>query len=321
MYDVNDYGRMMADKVRMHAYTEALRRAVKPGSVVVDVGTGTGVFALLAAQFGARKVYAIDTNPCIQLAKATAKANGFADKIEFLQKSIFDVELPEQADVLIADCRGAFTLHERSLEIMIHARRFVRDGGTTIPLKDDLCVSVIEWPKVTASLEERWKVGGFDWNACRSEGFSSRLVAPDADLAGSTFLVREARWATVAFPELTSPNVRGRVAVEVEADGSAEFLALWFRSTTAAGLELTSGPFGNPHQVYTPLLLPLDPPLQVSKHESLTLEIDAIRARAGYLYAWAVRGKAGSRRQVSEGNAAHLLALNSGTERGTLAGK
>ena len=31
MYDVNDYGRMMADPRRMKAYTEALRRAVKPG--------------------------------------------------------------------------------------------------------------------------------------------------------------------------------------------------------------------------------------------------------------------------------------------------
>ncbi len=108
MYDVNDYGRMMADPDRMNAYTEALRRAVKPGCVVVDVGTGLGVFALLAVQLGARKVYAIDTSPCIDVARVVATRNGFSERIEFIQKSVFDVELPEKADVLIGDCRGAF---------------------------------------------------------------------------------------------------------------------------------------------------------------------------------------------------------------------
>src|SRR5437870_11229737 len=76
MYSVADYGIMIADRVRMEAYMQALRSAVRPGGVVVDIGTGTGIFALLACRFGARRVYAIEPNDAIQVAREIARANG-----------------------------------------------------------------------------------------------------------------------------------------------------------------------------------------------------------------------------------------------------
>ena len=60
MYSIADYGAMIADDVRMGAFVRALRQAIKPGAVVIDIGTGTGIFALLACRFGARRVYAIE---------------------------------------------------------------------------------------------------------------------------------------------------------------------------------------------------------------------------------------------------------------------
>src|SRR5215510_3854804 len=103
MYNVSSYGFMIADNVRMEAYSEALRRAVKPDSVVVDIGAGTGVFALLACQFGARHVYAIEPADAIQVAREIAAANGYADRIECVQKLSTEVTLPERADVIISD--------------------------------------------------------------------------------------------------------------------------------------------------------------------------------------------------------------------------
>ena len=319
MYDVNDYGRMMADPVRMHAYTEALRRAVKPGCVVVDVGTGTGIFALLAAKFGARKVYAIDTNPCIRLAHDVAKRNGLADRIEFINKSVFDLKLPEKADVVIADCRGAFTLHARNLEIMIRARSFLHPDGTMIPLRDELFVALVDWPSLYEDLEKRWRAGGFDWAACRAECMSTLHVAPDADLAGARFLVDGEKWAVVDYATLSSPNVlRKHVEAEAKTAGRGHFLVLWFVSIATEGFSLGSAPCQNERQVYTPVLLPLDPPFDVAAGETVTMGIDALHNGRGYVFAWTVRGRAGNRRQISEGNAAHVLALNSLGERGTL---
>src|SRR5580765_20177 len=102
MYRVVDYGDMIADAVRMDAFVAALRGAVTPGCVVVDIGTGTGIFALLACSLGARRVYAIERNDTIEVARTIAAANGLSDRIEFRQALSTAVTLPEPADVIVA---------------------------------------------------------------------------------------------------------------------------------------------------------------------------------------------------------------------------
>ena len=177
MYDVNDYGRMLADPTRMNAYVKALERTVKPGSVVVDVGTGIGAFAMVAARLGARKVYAIETNPCIELARAAAKRNGLEKQIDFIQKSVFEVKLPEKADVLVSDCRGNLALYDASLEIVMHARdRFLKPGGAIIAQKDELFAALVHRPKLFEDLEAPWKLLGLDWAPCRASAFSSAIA-------------------------------------------------------------------------------------------------------------------------------------------------
>lgn len=66
---------MVADAVRVDSYHEAIRRHVRPGDVVVDLGTGTGILALFAAQQQAKQVYALDHSPFIEVARRIADAN------------------------------------------------------------------------------------------------------------------------------------------------------------------------------------------------------------------------------------------------------
>jgi protein arginine N-methyltransferase 1 len=296
MYDVNDYGRMMADPVRMHAYAEALRRAVKPGSVVVDVGTGTGIFALLAARFGARKVYAIDTNPCIHLAHEVAKANGLADKIEFIHKDVREVEPPEKADVLVADCRGHFPLFGPNLEIVSHARRsWLTDGGTMIAEKDEIFVALVHDPYLRRELEAPWHLFGFDWEPCRAHGFTSGIVSRDAHLDLGACLTRTALWSTLDYASVTAADVHGSVRTTARQSGRAHAVALWFVTTTAPGIQAAEC------KSYRPLLLPLEPPVVVEEGEAVEIRIDALRARNGYVYAWSVKTPSTTRVCVADG--------------------
>ena len=105
MYSLAGYGHMIGDRVRLDAYERALRKAVRPGSVVLEIGTGPGIFAVLACQLGARRVYAIEPDPIIQVGREIAAANGCADRIEFIEDMSTRVTLPAQANVIVSDLR------------------------------------------------------------------------------------------------------------------------------------------------------------------------------------------------------------------------
>jgi len=48
----------------------------------MDVGAGSGILSLFAAQAGARKVYAVEASNMALSAKKLVKANGFENVIE-----------------------------------------------------------------------------------------------------------------------------------------------------------------------------------------------------------------------------------------------
>src|SRR5579871_1066369 len=107
MYSLYDYGRMVADGGRTTAYLEALKNSVGPESVVLDIGTGTGILAILAARLGAKKVYAVEADGIIDSARRLAEANGLAEGIEFIHGISAKVDLPERVDVIVSDLQGA----------------------------------------------------------------------------------------------------------------------------------------------------------------------------------------------------------------------
>jgi protein arginine N-methyltransferase 1 len=128
------YGSMIRDTARTGAYAGALRAVVRPDSVVLDIGTGSGILALLACRFGARKVYAVEPDDIIQLAREAAAANGFADRIEFIQGISTRLDLREKVDVIVSDLRGVLPALEQGLVSIMDARdRLLAPGGRLIP--------------------------------------------------------------------------------------------------------------------------------------------------------------------------------------------
>lgn len=81
---------------------------VRPGSVVIDVGCGSGVLSIIAAKLGASKVYGVDAaDGTVEIANANAEAHGVADIVEFAQGDMFEPLDPSiEADVVIGDVSG-----------------------------------------------------------------------------------------------------------------------------------------------------------------------------------------------------------------------
>lgn len=63
---------------------------------VLDVGTGSGILAIWAAQAGARKVYAVEATKMSEHARALVKANDVQHVVEVIEGSMEDLTLPEK---------------------------------------------------------------------------------------------------------------------------------------------------------------------------------------------------------------------------------
>lgn len=134
---------MLKDYVRLSAYRKAIENKIKPGSIAMDLGTGTGVLAFFAAKAGANKVYAIEKrSDIIELSKELAKENGIDDKLEYIIGNSAKLDpstFPEKIDVFISEILGSGIFEENVLEFTMDARdRFCKPDADLIPYKLDV---------------------------------------------------------------------------------------------------------------------------------------------------------------------------------------
>ncbi len=126
--------RMLNDRARTEGFLAAIRRVVRPGDVVVDLGTGTGILAVAAARAGARHVYAIEHSDIGESAAALFAANGLAERITLVRGWSTEIHLPERGDVLISEVIGNEPLEEQILSVTADARkRLLKPGARLIP--------------------------------------------------------------------------------------------------------------------------------------------------------------------------------------------
>src|SRR6267143_3699696 len=78
-------------------------RSPEPERTLLDLGTGSGILALAAARFGAKRVTAIDHDP---VAIATAKANARRNKLDNIDFRVGDVrrwQFPPRIEIITAN--------------------------------------------------------------------------------------------------------------------------------------------------------------------------------------------------------------------------
>src|SRR5215471_13000522 len=299
MYSVSMYGFMIADRVRTDAYAEALRRAVKPDSVVLDIGAGTGVFALLACRFGARRVYAIEPADVIQVAREIAAANGYGDRIECIQKLSTEVTLPEKADVIISDLRGRLPFLGRHISSIADARaRLLKPGGTLISRRDDVWAAIVEAEETYNEYLGHWDKYEFDMSAAR------RIVTNTAGWGlkkdSAEILLAEPRlWATLDYTTISDPNVAGEMSFDVARDGTAHGMLAWFNAMVADGIGFSNAPGADNHaKVYGRSFFPWPQPVELKEGDRINARLEARLVGDQYVYRWETTVRSRNSEQV-----------------------
>ncbi|TET11224.1 MAG: methyltransferase domain-containing protein [Candidatus Thorarchaeota archaeon] len=137
---------LLGQKTRLAKFDKAIRQIVKPNDYVVDIGTGSGVLALMAAKAGARKVTGIDINQeSVEYANEAAVLNGVEDKIEFVEKHVLDFIPDERADVVICEMLSSILFIEQQVPASYHAvENILKPDGVIIPQNATIFIVPVE---------------------------------------------------------------------------------------------------------------------------------------------------------------------------------
>lgn len=285
MYSLHFYGQMIADAPRMNAYAEALRRTVKPDSVVMDLGCGPGVFALLACKLGARRVYAVEPSNVIALARETAVANGFADRIQFFEKLSTEITLDDPASIIVSDLRGVLPWFQQHIPSIIDARkRLLARGGTLIPHRDVLWAAVVDAADQYEELVGPWNKNSFELDL--SAG--TRLITNNwrkTRMPPEQFLVEPVCWNTIDYNEVESPDVQAEISFRAARSGTAHGVAVWFDADLCDGIGFSNHPSA-PELIYGTGFFPFSQPVKVMENDRIDLRLEAKMVVDDYVWRW-----------------------------------
>lgn len=287
---------MVFDDHRNALYAQAIRKLVTTDSVVLDLGAGMGILGLIAAAAGAKRVYLVEPEPIVQIAREIALANGLGDRIVVLEGKTEDVELPEQVDLIISVFTGNLLFSEDLLPSLFHSRdRYLKPGGKLIPDFAELMLAPISAPELHAKYIGHWSEPnlGLDYSAARRFA-ANEILWLDREEMKAQRLGRGAVLTEVDLLTATNADCQGKARCRIEKSGICHGLLGWIRIRLGEQW-LSTDPAG-PEVHWSPVMLPLDPPMQMEEGEEILIGLN----RPAYGdWTWSVEAMSGSRRHSS----------------------
>jgi len=269
----------------MDAYFQALQQVVRPGCVVLDIGAGTGIFSLLACQFGAGHVHAVEPNDAIQVARESAAANGFGDRITFHQTISTAITLPQRADVIISDLRGVLPLLQHHIASVADARqRLLKPDGALIPQRDTLWAALIENAELYTAYEEPWLRNNYSLDMRAGQPLVVNTWRK-VNAKPEHLLVASQQWAALDYRAITETNVSGELKWALECAGTAHGLLVWFDAELAEGVGFSNAP-GEPELIYGQAFFPFEKPVELVPGEHVTVHLAANLTSGDYVWRW-----------------------------------
>ncbi|CAN1813564.1 Probable protein arginine N-methyltransferase 3 [Linum perenne] len=296
---------MISDKVRTDSYRRALveNPSLMKGAVVMDVGCGTGILSLFAAQGGASRVIAVEASEKMaSVATQIAKENNLLrtesegnstgvmevvqSMVEELDKSV-KIE-PHSLDVLVSEWMGYCLLYETMLGSVLYARdKWLKPGGAILP--DTATMYVAGVGRSCTSLPFWEDVYGFNMSCVGNELVRDAARIPLVDVVQESDLVTRASVLQQFDLATMKPNdVDFTAAVELEPKESSKptscyGIVLWFdtgftsRFCKEAPALLSTSPY-TPKTHWCQTLLTLREPVSIAPAGHSTDSLAAVPA-------------------------------------------
>jgi len=237
---------MLADKPRNAAYAKAIAAKVTKGDIVLDIGCGAGLTAMLAARAGAKHVYACEGQPLIaHAAMKIVAANGLSHRITIIPKWSYDLEvgvdLPEPADVVVSEIVDNVLLGEGALPTLkVAMARLAKPSARTVPETGTLFAQPIE----SAELAALWQFGsaeGFD--LCAFHDFANIVEMTPYEFRAANVRALGAPTPLFSFDFAKPATRRGEMSTELACDqkGCVHAVLASFEMILAPDIRLSNG--------------------------------------------------------------------------------
>jgi len=273
---------MLHDEERAARYDKAITQSVSGESLVLDVGTGSGLLAMMAARAGAAEVVACEAQPFVaEVAEGIIRDAGYAGVVTVLPKRSTDMrvpaDLPRRADLLVTETVDCGLLGEGILPTIAHAREHLLTGDALIvPCRARVLATLVESPLLYRRnhVEEHY---GFDlsgFNELASmEYFDSRLIRHEHRTLCHPFEV----FAFDFYRDGPAP-ARSDLVLTPTADGTCHAVVFWFELELVPGVELSNSPEDpNTHWKQAVQCLPAAVDLHAGRQLPLTARHDGLR--------------------------------------------
>ncbi len=227
---------MVNDVGRNEVYRKAIERAVKKDDVVLDIGTGSGLLAMMAARAGARQVIACEMlGPMAEMARRIIARNGYDDIITVLPKQSNELvvgdDLPEPASVVISEILDVTLIGEGVIPSLRHAtRHLTQPDARIIPAAARVWGMLVEWPSERAINPVR-DVCGFDFSDFDLFRNPNMHVPFDEERETHRILTKPFQIASFDFrnpPDYTAADHIETQTLRASESGTGHAVTVWF---------------------------------------------------------------------------------------------
>jgi type I protein arginine methyltransferase len=239
----------------------------------------------LACRAGAKRVYAIETEDVIDVARQIAGANGFADRVQFFQNDSRKVVLPERVDVIVSDIRGILPLFNGAVASLQDAKeRFLTPKGLLIPRRDVLKAAIMESGQFYESLVAPWKESVEE----TSLEIPLRMVLNTGHSISAKpeqLMSQAVEICALDYTGNANSNAATKLILTANRSGIAHGICVWFETELYEDIGFSSGP-ESPVTIYGQLFLPWLEPVVIAEGQEISVALRANLVGKDYIWRW-----------------------------------
>lgn len=219
-FDASAYQAMVSDQSRTPFFYKVMEERIKSGGAetVLDLGTGPfAIFAIKAAELGAKKVYAIEANKeAAQLARETITKKGYDDIITVLEGFSTDISLPnnDKVDLIVAEIIGSIASEEGVVATITDAHKRFAKNPTSAKSWIPTRVQTFGAP-ASYTLHNIFGPPGFDWSKLDGEPVRFNCRDEGLQLLSNPQVVEDIVFSDI----LNYKSSRGSTVLKFEVDG------------------------------------------------------------------------------------------------------